>query len=58
MPWWKTVEVVIYNWPSAKANAKLSGSEAAIKTSYDSKAHALHVQIPDAAGPVELRIGD
>jgi alpha-glucosidase len=57
-PWWKTVEVVIYNWPSAKANAKLSASEAAIKTSYDAKAHALHVQIPDAAGPAELRIGD
>jgi len=57
-PWWKNVEVVVYNWPSAKANAKLSGSDAAIKTSYDAKAHALHVQIPDVAAQAELRIGD
>ena len=57
-PWWKNVEVVVYNWPSAKANAKLSGSDEAIKTSYDAKAHALHVQIPDVAAQTELRIGD
>jgi alpha-glucosidase len=56
--WWKTVEVVIYDWPSPQANAKLSSSEAPIKTSYDATAHALHVLIPDVAGEAELRIGN
>jgi alpha-glucosidase len=56
--WWKTVEIVIYDWPSPQANAKLSSSEAPIKTSYDATAHALHVLIPDVAGEAELRIGN
>ncbi|HEX3354040.1 MAG TPA: TIM-barrel domain-containing protein [Terriglobales bacterium] len=57
-PWWKTVEVVIYDWPSAQANATLSGSASALKTSYDAAQHALHVTIPDVAGAAELRVGD
>jgi len=57
-PWWKTVEVVIYDWPAAQATAKLTGTEASIKTSYDATAHALHVLIPDVPGQAELRIGD
>jgi alpha-glucosidase len=57
-PWWKTVEVVIYDWPSAAANAKLSNGGAPLKTFYDATAHALHVLIPDVAGQAELRIGD
>jgi len=52
------VEVVIYDWPSATANAKLSNGGAPLKTSYDATAHALHVLIPDIAGQAELRIGD
>ena len=52
------MEVVIYDWPSAQAGAKLSSSEAPLKTSYDATAHALHVLIPDVAGQAELRIGD
>jgi alpha-glucosidase len=57
-PWWKNVEVVIFDWPSAQASAKLSSSDAALKTSYDATAHALHVLIPDVAGQAELRVGD
>ena len=57
-PWWKTVEVVIYDWPSAQANAKLSSSASPLQTSYDATQHALHVTIPDVAGGGELRVGD
>jgi alpha-glucosidase len=57
-PWWKTVEVVVYDWPSAKAEAKLSNGTSALKTSYDAPGHALHVMIPDVAGEAELRIGN
>jgi hypothetical protein len=49
---------VIYDWPSPQANARLSSSEAPLKTSYDTTAHALHVLIPDVTGQAELRIGD
>lgn len=56
-PWWKSIEVVVYNWPSARAEAKLSGSAQPLKTTYDAAAHALHVVIPDAGGKEELRIG-
>jgi len=55
-PWWKSVEVVIYGWPSASAQAKLSGNSAALKTTYDRAKHALHVTLPDVAGDSELSI--
>jgi len=58
VPWWKTVEVVIYDWPSVKANAMLSGVGAPLQMSYDAVAHALHVLIPDVADQGELRVGD
>ncbi|HEY6770690.1 MAG TPA: TIM-barrel domain-containing protein [Candidatus Sulfotelmatobacter sp.] len=54
-PWWKTMELVIYGWPSAGANATLSGAAAALKTTYDSSAHSLRVIIPDSVSK-ELRI--
>jgi alpha-glucosidase len=56
-PWWKNVEVVIYDWPSNQASAVLSKSSANLKTSYDANAHALHITIPDVAGEAELRVG-
>jgi alpha-glucosidase len=55
-PWWKTIEVVIYDWPSAQADAKLSSAATSLKTTYDAPAHALHVSIPDAAGETELNV--
>ncbi len=57
-PWWKTIEVVIYDWPSAQTRATLSGNASSLKTSYDAGSHALHIQIPDVAGQGELRVGN
>ncbi len=56
-PWWKTVEVVIYDWPSARADAKLSNGASPLKTSYDAQRRALHVVVPDIAGEAELSVG-
>jgi alpha-glucosidase len=55
-PWWKSVELVIYDWPSAGAHATLSGSNSALKTTYDRSKHALHITLPDVAGESELTI--
>jgi alpha-glucosidase len=55
-PWWKTIEVVIYGWPSAQADATLAGAPTPLQTSYDDAAHALHVMVPAAAGKTELRV--
>ena len=56
-PWWKTMEVVVYDWPSAQADARLSNGTSPSSTSYDAATSALHVVIPDVAGEAELRIG-
>jgi len=55
-PWWKSMEVVIYDWPSAGAQAKLSDSNVALKATYDRTKHALHITLPDVAGESELTI--
>jgi alpha-glucosidase len=55
-PWWKTIELVVYGWPSAQADAKLSGSTQSPKTTYDASQHALHVVIPDSAAKREVQI--
>jgi alpha-glucosidase len=55
-PWWKTVEVVVYDWPSAQADAKLSNGTSPVSTSYDAPTRALHVVIPDISGEAGLRI--
>ncbi len=57
-PWWKTMEVVIYDWPSASADVRLTSAPKPLKTTYDASAHALHVVIPDVAGKDELMIGE
>jgi alpha-glucosidase len=56
-PWWKQIEVVIYRWPSARADAKFAGSTQRLQTKYDASTHALHVVIPEATEKQELRIG-
>ena len=55
-PWWKQIEVVVYDWPSAKAQATLGDSQGELTTSYDSSAHALHVILPDVAGSGSLKV--
>jgi alpha-glucosidase len=55
-PWWKLIEVVIYDWPSAHAQAKFSSSAYPLKTSFDEKQHALHVMLSDVAAEAELTV--
>jgi hypothetical protein len=55
-PWWKTVEVVIYDWPSKQANATLSNSAVQLRTTYDAAEHALHVLMTDSGKETELRV--
>jgi hypothetical protein len=47
---------VIYDWPSAHAEAKFSSSTYPLKTSYDAKQHALHVTLSDVSAEAELSI--
>lgn len=55
-PWWKFMEVVIYDWPSAHAEAKVSGSTYPLKTTYDVKQHALHITLSDVPAESELTV--
>ena len=55
-PWWKFIEVVVYDWPSAHAEAKFSGSTYPLKTTYDTKQHALHMTLSDVSTAAELTI--
>jgi alpha-glucosidase len=55
-PWWKTLEVVIYDWPSSKAEARLSRAGAPLKSLYDPKKHSLRITIPDPAAEAELTV--
>jgi alpha-glucosidase len=54
--WWKSIEVVIYDWPSARADVRMSNVSSLPKTTYDAASHALHILIPDIAGPDELMV--
>ena len=56
VPWWKFFEVVIYDWPSAHAEAKFSSSTYPLKTTYDPKQHALHMTLADVSTEAELTI--
>jgi alpha-glucosidase len=55
-PWWKLMEIVIYDWPGAHAQAKFPSSTYPLKTTYDEKQHALHVMLSDVAGEAELTV--
>ena len=56
VPWWRFMEVVIFDWPSERAQAKFSGSAYPLKTTYDVKEHALHVTFADVKGEAELSV--
>ncbi len=56
VPWWKFFEVVIYDWPSAHAEAKFSSSTYPLKTTYDAKQHALHMTLADVSAEAELTV--
>lgn len=55
-PWWKVLELVVYDWPSPHAEAKFAGSAYPLKTSYDASKRALHVMLADQSGESELVI--
>ena len=55
-PWWKLIEVVIYDWPSAHAEAKIAGSAYPLKTTYDPKQRTLHLMLADQSSEAELSI--
>jgi alpha-glucosidase len=55
-PWWKTIEVVIYGWPSKQAEATFSNNTLQLKITYDAPKHALHILMPDSATESELRV--
>jgi alpha-glucosidase len=55
-PWWKNIEVVVYNWQSATAEAKVSTQPAPLKTTYDAAAHALHILVPDMPTTAQLQV--
>ena len=55
-PWWKILEVVVYDWPSARAEAKITGGTYPLKTTYDPKQKALHITLADQAGQAELSV--
>jgi alpha-glucosidase len=55
-PWWSSIEVVVYDWPSSRGEAKLAGTTSPLKTSYDARKHALHVVISDATTDSELSL--
>jgi hypothetical protein len=50
------MEIVIYDWPGAHAQAKFSSSTYPLKTTYDEKQHALHVMLSDVTGEAELTV--
>jgi hypothetical protein len=50
------MEIVIYDWSAAHAQAKFSSSTYPLKTTYDEKQHALHVMLSDVAGEAELTV--
>ena len=56
VPWWRFMEVAIYDWPSERAQAKFSGSAYPLKTTYDAKQHALHITFADVTGEAELSV--
>ncbi len=55
-PWWKLMEIVIYDWPTAHAQAKFSSSTYPLKSTFDEKQHALHLMLSDVTGDAELTV--
>ena len=54
--WWKSVDIVLYGWNSAKAQVKLTGVNGQVNVHYDEAQHALHMTIPDVPGNGSLRV--
>jgi alpha-glucosidase len=55
-PWWETVDVVIYDWKSPRAEARLSSGGSSLQTSYDESQHAVHILVPENSSAFELQV--
>lgn len=53
--WWKSVDVAIYDWPSAQAHATLNG-QALTGSTYDAVHRILHLRIPQSRAAQELAV--
>jgi alpha-glucosidase len=53
-PWWKSLEVTVHGWNGPAPLARLDG--VAVASRLDSAAQALHVTLPDQAGPAVLTL--
>lgn len=51
--WWKSVDVAIYDWPSAQTRATLNG-HAVPGSTYDAAHRVLHLRIPQSTGAQDL----
>lgn len=56
VPWWKSEEIVVYDWPSAQAGATLSNHIEPLRTAYDSLSRTLRILVPDIAGEAQLKL--
>jgi len=54
-PWWKTVRIAVYNWPSAQVTATLNGAPVT-HTTYDAAHRVLQLNIPQSQQAQELTV--
>jgi alpha-glucosidase len=53
-PWWKQIEVVIYDWPQNSANATINGQHVDSRVSTDDL--TVHVIVPESASGSDLAV--
>jgi alpha-glucosidase len=51
--WWRSIDVAVYNWPSAQVRARLNGRPVSGAT-YDPAQRVLHLRIPQSAAAQNL----
>jgi alpha-glucosidase len=51
--WWKSIEVAVFNWPSAQVHATLNGREIS-GSAYDAATRVLRLQIPQSTAASDL----
>jgi alpha-glucosidase len=54
-PWWKTIEVSVFDWPSARVRAFLNAKPVA-STNYDAAHHVLHITVPQSFQATDLMV--
>lgn len=54
-PWWKTLQISVYDWPSAQIRAALNG-KAVTGSTYDALRRILRVEVPQSSRAADLTI--